>query len=66
MAGFSPPAAEAAQKIAAGPAVAWVDDSTNLRPGGNLTVVSAVPPLATQPYAIATSKGATQLAERWV
>ena len=50
--------------MAAGEGVAYLDDSTNLRPPGNLQLVAALAPLLPTPYAIAVRKGDTALANR--
>ena len=57
-------AADAAARVAAGEGVAYLDDSTNLRPPGNLQLVAALAPLLPTPYAIAVRKGDTALANR--
>ena len=57
-------AADAAARVAAGEGVAHLDDSTNLRPPGNLQLVTALAPLLPTPYAIAVRKGNTALADR--
>jgi len=52
---------EAAQKIAARQAEVFVDDNTNLKPGGNLKLIGEIMPINEDPYGIAVAQNNTQL-----
>ena len=56
--------AEAAAKVAAGEADAYVSDSSVLNPGGGLKIVSGLPPLNPVPYGVAVAKNNTALASK--
>ncbi|GAB4817084.1 hypothetical protein N2152v2_004130 [Parachlorella kessleri] len=55
---------EAAQKIAAGQAEVYVDDNTNLKPGGDLKLMGDIMPINEDPYGVAVANNNTQLYQK--
>ncbi|PRW61110.1 ABC transporter substrate-binding [Chlorella sorokiniana] len=56
--------AEAAQLVDSGAAVAYVDDSANLKPAGDLAQIPGIPVLLPTLYGVAVKKGNRALVER--